>query len=224
MEEIICPEPEHVRRSMEIRRAIRGLAGTASWPAYLYIAAVMALTAALIPVTALLDIRIWNVLLADYLLYAAFLFIAPVAVLDKWMAKRIAPATRPRRFTGTSAGEAPQQWYLLAAAIAALVSYLITRGDAMTWFLDFGLWFAGTGSVAEALSNRDLRCLSAGIVSISMGVLYTPPFPRVNHSRAFCMLVASFVAVAEAVIAWWAWKKWQKGHMDWLDLDAVRGE
>ncbi len=221
MEEVICPKPKHVRRSVEIRQTIRSLASAASWPVYLLVAAVFALTAVMIPMTALLDVRVWNAPLADYLLYAAFLLIAPAAVLDKWIAKRIAPGTRSVMFVKAPSVETSWQWHALAAGIAALVSYLVTRGDPATWLLDFSLWFGGIDSMVEALNNGDLRYLSSSVVFISMSVVYTPPFPRSNHSRTFCVLLALFVAVAEAGITWWAWRKWEKDRMNWFDLDAT---
>ncbi len=221
MEEIICPEPGHVRRSMEIRRAIRGLASIASWPAYLYVAVVFLLAAIMIPVTALLDIRVWNEPLADYVIYAAFPLAALVLVIEKWLTKRVAPATRSITFMRTSSDQTPNQWRFLAVAIAALISYLITGGDPITWLLNFGLWFAGAEQITEALSNSDLRPLSAGIVSISTAIILTPPVPRGNHSRAFCILLAFFVAVAEAGVAWWAWRGWKKDRVDRFDLDVI---
>lgn len=222
MDEFPCPAPGQLQKAMEIRRLSRRIALSASWPAYLSIAIGFAMEAALLAANVVFGIgqreARWGQYATDAVVTLYFLIWWGTG---RWK-KTKGPGSRKRIHWHRQSflGEAPWQWYVLAAAAATALTYLLFGGfHNPMWFADLLFWFSALGSLAEGVYDTNWDSFSLGVIFAFLAALGTPPAPMQSHSNEFCMFLAIVATLAEAGIAYLAREEW-KELSGRLGLDA----
>ncbi len=207
MDDISCPEPEHLRKATEIRREVNRVAFAASWPSTAVSAILSFLTAGtiLIATAAGADEWISSTILLLLLVY-------PSSALDQRIARKFIPTNRNLDLNIISVGDRLPWWGYVLAIPAALPIGLIAaagQGTGMAFVAAFWAWL-GIVWLADGWVGKRWNQLLMGFFWLTAVVILGRSTPKgENVSNEFAILL-SIAGITEAGFAWWAWREWKK--------------
>ncbi len=197
-----CPAPEHVQRAIEIRQTVRNVAFVSSWPA----AAIAAVASALALVIGIAAHRAGVDTVLFYLLLLAALGL-PV-IFSQWITRKILHTGSPRFSTRSTAMELPWWGFIVAAIVIIPVSYFLAGGKEMPTVVTAVWLWIGTVSIAGGWIAKQWDKILSGALFLVCGALYSRAYPEGGNLYDVFVFSISFAAIAEAILAYWARRKW----------------
>ena len=204
MNKFDCPAPEHVRRAFEIRQTVRNAAFVSSWPA----AAIAAIASAIALLIGIAAHRAGIDTVPFYLVLLGLLAL-PV-IFSQWFTSKVLRAGAPRFSTRSAPMELPWWGFIASAIVVIPISYLLAGGKEMpTVVTAMWLWI-GTVNIAGGWIGKQWDKILSGALLLVCGPLYVRTYPEGGNLYDVFVFSISFAAIAEAILACWARRKWEK--------------
>lgn len=206
MDDIPCPEPEYLRKAMEIRREVNRVAFAASWPS----AAISAISCFL----AAAVILIAEAVRADTLVFSFILLILvfPSSALERRIARRLVPMGKGLDLNVVSIGEGLPWWgYVLAIPLAFPIGFVACADQNTPMVFMTVLWaWLGIVWLADGWVGKRWNQIFMGFFWLTAVIILGQSTPKGGNIGNGLAILLSIAGIAEAGFAWWAWREWKK--------------
>ena len=207
MDDIPCPEPEHLWKAAEIRQEVNRVALAASWPSAIisaiscFLAAVLALIAA----AARVDPAVF------FIIFLILTYPTP-KTLERRIAGGLVPTGRNLDLNVISIGEGMPWWgYVLAIPVALLIGFIVSADQNTPMVFLAVLWaWLGIVWLASGWVSKRWNQILMGFLLLATVVFLGRSTPKGGDIGNEFAILLSIAGIAEAGFAWWAWREWKK--------------